>query len=230
MGKVVDFDEEKGAEDAGEKETSGDDDIDLESFGKKKKKNRDALEMDDLEEALPDDDGGDELDLESFGKKKMKKERVGDLDADDKDDDENKENGIDIWTLETQLTLGTCTSKISSVDTTANLVPRSELFPNMDHASSEVKYQEKTKKSNGKKATWTPRTRILMDDESKALLEKVEVKEKYAADCLYGDDIDKFKELVTLVAVQNKISEDEVKIVLSNNRRKVKNREAARRS
>ena len=35
------------------------DDIDLESFGKKKKKkkNRDALDMDDLEEALPDDDG-----------------------------------------------------------------------------------------------------------------------------------------------------------------------------
>ena len=34
------------------------DDIDLESFGKKKKKkkNRDALDMDDLEEALPDDD------------------------------------------------------------------------------------------------------------------------------------------------------------------------------
>jgi len=100
--KVVDFDEEKGAEDAGEKETAGDDDIDLESFGKKKKKkkNRDPLEMDDLEEALPDDDGGDDLDLESFGKKKKKKkkERVGDLDADDKDDDENKENeSSDPW-------------------------------------------------------------------------------------------------------------------------------------
>jgi len=56
--KVVDFEEEKGAEDAGEKEVAGDDDIDLESFGKKKKKkkNRDALDMDDLEEALPDDD------------------------------------------------------------------------------------------------------------------------------------------------------------------------------
>jgi len=100
--KVVDFDEEKGAEDAGEKETAGDDDIDLESFGKKKKKkkNRDALDMDDLEEALPDDDGGDDLDLESFGKKKKKKkkERVGDLDADDKDNDENKENeSSDPW-------------------------------------------------------------------------------------------------------------------------------------
>merc|ERR1712154_56567 len=93
--KVVDFDEEKGAEDAGEKETAGDDDIDLESFGKKKKKkkNRDTLEMDDVEDALPDDDGGDDLDLESFGKKKKKKkkDRVGDID-DDKEDGENKEN------------------------------------------------------------------------------------------------------------------------------------------
>merc|ERR1712018_1030891 len=93
--KVVDFDEEKGAEDAGEKEGAGDDDIDLESFGKKKKKkkNRDALEMDDVEDALPDDDGGDDLDLESFGKKKKKKkkDRVGDID-DDKEDGENKEN------------------------------------------------------------------------------------------------------------------------------------------
>merc|ERR1712136_585238 len=93
--KVVDFDEEKGAEDAGEKEGAGDDDIDLESFGKKKKKkkNRDALEMDDVEDALPDDDAGDDLDLESFGKKKKKKkkDRVGDID-DDKEDGENKEN------------------------------------------------------------------------------------------------------------------------------------------
>jgi len=93
--KVVDFEEEKGAEDAGEKEVAGDDDIDLESFGKKKKKkkNRDALDMDDLEEALPDDDAGDDLDLESFGKKKKKKkkDRGGDID-DDKDDDEDKEN------------------------------------------------------------------------------------------------------------------------------------------
>merc|ERR1712165_679912 len=79
----------------GEKEVAGDDDIDLESFGKKKKKkkNRDALDMDDLEEALPDDDAGDDLDLESFGKKKKKKkkDRGGDID-DDKDDDEDKEN------------------------------------------------------------------------------------------------------------------------------------------
>merc|ERR1712198_211565 len=66
-----------------------------ESFGKKKKKkkNRDALEMDDVEDALPDDDAGDDLDLESFGKKKKKKkkDRVGDID-DDKEDGENKEN------------------------------------------------------------------------------------------------------------------------------------------
>merc|ERR1711963_570890 len=99
--KVVDFEEEKGAEDAGEKEVAGDDDIDLESFGKKKKKkkNRDALDMDDLEEALPDDDAGDDLDLESFGKKKKKKkkDRGGDID-DDKDDDEDKENqSSDPW-------------------------------------------------------------------------------------------------------------------------------------
>ena len=35
------------------------DDIDLESFGKKKKKKktRDAMDMEDLEEALPDEDG-----------------------------------------------------------------------------------------------------------------------------------------------------------------------------
>merc|ERR1712154_561040 len=99
--KVVDFDEEKGAEDAGEKETAGDDDIDLESFGKKKKKkkNRDTLEMDDVEDALPDDDGGDDLDLESFGKKKKKKkkDRGGDID-DIGDGDENKENeSSDPW-------------------------------------------------------------------------------------------------------------------------------------
>merc|ERR1712141_709134 len=100
--KVVEFDgEEKGTEDAGEKEVAGDDDIDLESFGKKKKKkkNRDALDMDDLEEALPDDDAGDDLDLESFGKKKKKKkkDRGGDID-DDKDDDEDKENqSSDPW-------------------------------------------------------------------------------------------------------------------------------------
>merc|ERR1712242_683212 len=55
--------------------------------------------MDDVEDALPDDDAGDDLDLESFGKKKKKKkERVGGLDADDKDDDENKENeSSDPW-------------------------------------------------------------------------------------------------------------------------------------
>merc|ERR1712141_477661 len=100
--KVVDFEgEEKGAEDAGEKEVAGEEDIDLESFGKKKKKkkNRDAMEMEDLEEALPDDDG-DDVDLESFGKKKKpkkRKDRTLDMDADE-NDGENKENeSSDPW-------------------------------------------------------------------------------------------------------------------------------------
>merc|ERR1711872_208147 len=89
MGEMVAGEDNK---EAAEKE---DDDLDLESFGKKKKKkkNRDALEMDDVEDALPDDDAGDDLDLESFDKKKKKKkkDRVGDID-DDKEDGENKEN------------------------------------------------------------------------------------------------------------------------------------------
>ena len=44
-------------EDAGGKDEAGgaDDDIDLESFGKKKKKKKPALNMDELEDALPDD-------------------------------------------------------------------------------------------------------------------------------------------------------------------------------
>jgi len=100
--KVVDFEEEKGAEDAGEKEVAGEDDIDLESFGKKKKKKktRDAMDMEDLEEALPDEDGEDDLNLDTFGKKKKKKkkDRLGDADGDDADDGENKENeSSDPW-------------------------------------------------------------------------------------------------------------------------------------
>merc|ERR1712141_72813 len=98
--KVVEFDgEEKGSEDAGEKEVAGEDDIDLESFGKKKKKKK-TFDMDDLEEALPDEDGEDDLNLDTFGKKKKKKkkDRLGDADGDDADDGENKENeSSDPW-------------------------------------------------------------------------------------------------------------------------------------
>jgi len=101
--KVVDFEgEEKGAEDAGEKEIAGEDDIDLESFGKKKKKkkSRDTMDMEDLEDALPDDDEDENLDLDTFGKKKKKKkkDRGGDVDMDDANDGENKENeSSDPW-------------------------------------------------------------------------------------------------------------------------------------
>ena len=62
-------------------------DLDLENFGKKKKKKK-PVNLDDLKEALPDDD---DLDLESFGKKKKKKKR-GDATLDEAQDD-NKENG-----------------------------------------------------------------------------------------------------------------------------------------
>merc|ERR1739846_239371 len=56
--------------------------------------------MDDLEEALPDEDGEDDLNLDTFGKKrkKKKKDRLGDADGDDADDGENKENeSSDPW-------------------------------------------------------------------------------------------------------------------------------------
>lgn len=80
-------------------------DIDLESFGKKKKKKkkRDGLDMDDVKEALPDDDENkennddfnmdDDLDLESFGDKKKKKKKKKPKDLDDLiNDEEDKEN------------------------------------------------------------------------------------------------------------------------------------------
>ena len=87
-------------------------DIDLESFGKKKKKKKTPLNLDDLGEALPEDNVRnqpslayghpkltllyffqDDLDLESFGKKKKKKKRAGgDLGGEDAAS-ENKENG-----------------------------------------------------------------------------------------------------------------------------------------
>jgi len=103
--KAVEFEgEEKGAEDAGEKEVAEEDDIDLESFGtkKKKKKSRETMDMEDLEDALPDDEEEEDLDLDTnFGgkkKKKKKKDRGGDVDADEMNDGENKENeSSDPW-------------------------------------------------------------------------------------------------------------------------------------
>ena len=81
-----------------EEENENVDDIDLESFGtkKKKKKKREGLEnMDDVKDALPDQDKPEEedidLDLDSFGtKKKKKKKKKADLD--DLDNEEDKEN------------------------------------------------------------------------------------------------------------------------------------------
>jgi len=87
--KVTIEDDEEGG---GEKDDGAvDDDIDLESFGKKKKKKKkEALNLEELDEALPKED--DDLDLESFGKKKKKKKRAGEgMDIND-DADENKEN------------------------------------------------------------------------------------------------------------------------------------------
>lgn len=71
--KLEDDAEEKGDE---EKDVPKEDldDLDLESFGekKKKKKKKPALNMKELEEALPDDEAEaeGEVDLESFGTKK----------------------------------------------------------------------------------------------------------------------------------------------------------------
>merc|ERR1719209_1018617 len=76
-------------------------DIDLETFGKKKKKKkRPELDMDDLKDALPDDNKEnddvnieDDLDLESFGDKKKKKKKKKPKDLDDLiAEDEDKEN------------------------------------------------------------------------------------------------------------------------------------------
>merc|ERR1712241_336353 len=70
--KVTIEDDEEGG---GEKDDGAvDDDIDLESFGKKKKKKKkEALNLEELDEALPKED--DDLDLESFGKKKEEEAR-----------------------------------------------------------------------------------------------------------------------------------------------------------
>jgi len=87
-------------------------DIDLESFGtkkKKKKKRGEGLEnLDEIKEALPEEKEEkveeEDLDLDSFGTKKKKKKKKKDLDLDDLDnEEEDKENeGVadssDPWT------------------------------------------------------------------------------------------------------------------------------------
>jgi len=100
--KKVVFDEEPGADP---------DDIDLESFGKKKKKKkvREGLDsLEDVKEALPEDSevpaaAEEELDLDNlddFGsKKKKKKKKDRNLDELDDEDKENVgEEGADPWT------------------------------------------------------------------------------------------------------------------------------------
>jgi len=73
------------------------DDLDLESFGKKKKKGKKKpLGMEELEDALPNDDENEDLDLESFGKKKKKKKRGDGQEDSSKADDDNKENADSI--------------------------------------------------------------------------------------------------------------------------------------
>jgi len=78
-------------------------DIDLDTFGKKKKKKkkRDGLDLDELKEALPEENKEnnedfnieDDLDLESFGDKKKKKKKKKPKDLDDLiAEDEDKEN------------------------------------------------------------------------------------------------------------------------------------------
>jgi len=103
--KKVEFDEEGAADNV--------DDIDLESFGtkkKKKKKRGEGLEsMEEVKEALPVEEEKEEeeedLDLDSFGTKKKKKKgkKLRDLDDLDNEDDADKENeagddSSDPWT------------------------------------------------------------------------------------------------------------------------------------
>ena len=79
------------------------DDIDLESFGKKKKKKKrgDGLEdLNDVKEALPEADD-DDIDLENFGKKKKGGKKKGRKNLDDLDDGgedkENEDENADPW-------------------------------------------------------------------------------------------------------------------------------------
>merc|ERR1712025_1450734 len=89
------------------------DDIDLESFGtkkKKKKKRGEGLEnLDDLKESLPEEKEDkpaedEDLDLDSFGTKKKKKKKKKDIDLDEVDnEEEDKDNegaadSSDPWT------------------------------------------------------------------------------------------------------------------------------------
>jgi len=115
----------------------------------------------------------------------------------------------------------------------SNLISKSNALPiikdSLKPASSRHNPIEKKKRAN--KLNRAPRKRKpLMDENCRALLEKSDVTEEHVMDCLYGENIDKFRELVTLVAVQNDKSEEDVKVILSNNRRRVKNRGSARRS
>merc|ERR1712183_1136849 len=80
------------------------DDIDLESFGKKKKKTKkrgEGLEdLNDVKEALPEADD-DDIDLENFGKKKKEGKKKGRKNLDDLDDGgedkENEDENADPW-------------------------------------------------------------------------------------------------------------------------------------
>jgi translation initiation factor 2 subunit 2 len=73
---AVQFDDDEDA-DGEDKDAPADDldDIDLESFGKKKKSKKKPLNLDDLDDALPGNEE-DDIDLEGFGKKKKKKKRA----------------------------------------------------------------------------------------------------------------------------------------------------------
>jgi len=98
--KKVEFEETTAADNV--------EDIDLESFGtkKKKKKKRDGLDnMEELKESLPDeedkpDDEDIDLDLESFGtkkKKKKKKKGLEELDREDEDKENEADTNVDPW-------------------------------------------------------------------------------------------------------------------------------------
>ena len=69
--------------------------------------------MDDLKDALPDDNMDDDLDLESFGKKKKKKKR-GDAALADEAAEENKENGKEVKLKLPLLVTVSCLTKFSN--------------------------------------------------------------------------------------------------------------------
>jgi len=85
--------------------------------------------------------------------------------------------------------------------------------------------------SQAEKKNGAPRKRKpLMSESAKQMLERAKVEMEDGMDCLYGENIDKFRELVSFVSAKLYISEEEVKAILSQNRRQVKNRGSARRS